>query len=79
MPRHFDEGKEYYVSVRALVKPMSMEDLQKVDSWLSGDVSESGGGGLLGIPRGLVRVVTGLSGFGEESAEGQSGSFTIRR
>lgn len=79
MPRHFEPEKEYYVSVKALVKPMNVEDLQKVDAWLSGEVSESGGGGLLGIPRGLARMVTDLSGLGDESAEGQSGTFRIRR
>jgi hypothetical protein len=79
LPRHFEPGKRYYVTVKALIKPMELDDLQKVDSWLSGDVTSSGGGGgVLGIPKALARIVVDVSGLGDQTVVGESGSFVPR-
>lgn len=76
VPENFSRRKRYYVTVRALVQPMSMDDLESVDAWLSGDVTR--GGGLLGIPKALARIVVDVSGLGDQSAEGRSRSFIPR-
>ena len=81
LPRHFEPGKRYYVTVKALIKPMELDDLQKVDSWLSGDVASSGGGGgggVLGIPKALARIVVDVSGLGDQTVVGESVPFVPR-
>lgn len=74
----FDEGSTYYLSVKALLRPMKLEDLQEVDAWLSGRVTGSGGGGVLGIPKGVARVLFGAAGLGDRSAVGRSRDFVPR-
>jgi len=76
VPENFSPEKSYYVTVRALIQPMNMEDLEDVDAWLSGDVTQ--GGGLLGIPKALARVVVDVSGLGDQTTEGRSRSFVPR-
>lgn len=74
----FEPGKRYYLTVKALVKPMNLDDLERIDAWLSGNVTGSGGGGLLGIPKSLARVVVDLSGLGDQSTVGKSRMFLPR-
>jgi len=76
VPENFSPKKRYYVTVRAMIQPMSMDDLESVDAWLSGDVTR--GGGLLGIPKALARIVVDVSGLGDQSTEGRSRSFIPR-
>lgn len=78
LPRDFEPGRRYYVTVKALIKPMEVDDLQKVDSWLSGDVTSSGGGGFLGIPKALARIVVDVSGLGDQTVVGTSRTFLPR-
>jgi hypothetical protein len=78
VPADFNREKSYYVTVKAMVRPMDMDDLQEVDAWLSGKVTGSGGGGLLGIPKALARIVVDVSGLGDQSAVGRSRSFVPR-
>jgi Domain of unknown function (DUF4390) len=76
----FTPGERYYVTVRAILKPLELDDLQKVDAWLSGDVTGSrGGGGILGIPKALAKLVVDVSGLGDETATGRSAVFVPRR
>ena len=77
-PRDFQADKRYYLTVRAFLRPMKLEDLEEVDAWLSGRVTGSGGG-ILGIPKAVARVLLGASGLGDESATGRSGVFVPRR
>jgi hypothetical protein len=72
----FPEGQEFYLSVKAVVRPLSVEEIERLDAWLSGDVTEGRGGGLLGFPRALVGLVVDLSGLGDRSAVGRSGLFS---
>jgi hypothetical protein len=74
-PRDFEKERAYYVSVRALLRPMKLEDLEEVDAWLSGRVTGGGGGGVLGVPKAVARVLFGASGLGDKSATGRSGEF----
>lgn|GEM_PF-1100400 len=73
--RDFKTGKTYYVSVKAMVRPLSLEDLENVDAWLSGDVTGSEGKGILGIPKSVARALIGASGLGDQSAIGRSMKF----
>ncbi len=48
----FDAGKGYYLSVKATLKPLDIDDLEKIDAWVSGDVTKGrGGGGSWAFPR----------------------------
>ncbi len=76
--RDFKSGKTYYVSVKALVRPLSLEDLENVDAWLSGRVTGSEGKGILGIPKSVARALIGASGLGDQSAIGRSLKFKPR-
>ena len=64
------------IGPEAMVQPMNMDDLENVDAWLSGDVTQCGG--LLGIPKALARIVVDVSGLGDQTAEGKSRSFVPR-
>jgi hypothetical protein len=76
VPENFTPKKRYYVTVRVMIQPMSMDDLESVDAWLSGDVTQ--GGGLLGIPKALARILVDVSGLGDQTTEGKSRSFVPR-
>ncbi|NNF06962.1 MAG: DUF4390 domain-containing protein [Candidatus Eisenbacteria bacterium] len=70
----FPENKTFYISIKAVLQPVNLEDLEKVDAWLSGDVT-SQGGGVLGLPRTFASLLFGISGFGDRQALGRSELF----
>ena len=74
----FEQGKTYYVSVKAMLRPLSLEDLENVDAWLSGKVTGAEGSGILGIPKAVARALFGASGLGDQSAIGRSTKFKPR-
>jgi len=76
-PGHlFPRGKSYYVTVKAVIRPITLEDLERVDAWLSGEVTEGrGGGGVMGFPKAMLGLVVDLSGLGDRSAVGRSALF----
>ncbi len=78
VPAGFERGKHYYLTVRAALKPLDLEDLEAVNSWLSGDVTQGSGGGILGFPKALAELARDLSGLGDRSALGRSRDFTPR-
>lgn len=72
----FEAAKGYYLTVKATLKPLDMDDLAKVDAWVSGDVTKGrGSGGLLGVPKAVANMAMDMSGLGDRSAEGRSGRF----
>jgi hypothetical protein len=72
----FEHEKSYYLTVRAILKPLDLNDLEEVNAWLNGDVTQGrGGGGLLGIPKALANLAVDLSGLGDKSATGRSRTF----
>jgi hypothetical protein len=75
---HLEAGQAYYVTVKAVLQPMDLEELRRMDAWFSGDVSESGGGGVLGVPKGLARILVDVTGLGDRTALGRSRPFTPR-
>lgn len=75
-----DPGNRYYVILRVSVKPLTVEDLETVEKWLSGEAKRSGKpgpGSIARLPRYLVEVLANLSGFGDEVARWRSGTFTL--
>ena len=76
LPDAFPEGARFYLSVKALLEPIRVEDLEEVDAWLSGDVTEGrGGGGLFGIPKAVAGLIVDVSGLGDRNAVGRSPVF----
>jgi hypothetical protein len=70
----------YYVIVTAAVKPLTVEDLEAVEKWLSGEAKRSGKpgpGSIAKLPNYLVNVLANLSGFGDEVARWRSGDFHV--
>ena len=72
-------GERYYAIVQVAVKPLTVEDLETVEQWLSGEAKRSGKpgpGSIAKLPRYLVGILANLSGFGDEVGRWRSGTFT---
>src|SRR5262245_9104561 len=68
-----------YVVVSASLRPLSVEDLEEVESVLSGEVKEKRRGGLgilTSIPRSLFEAARNFAGFGDERSRLISADFT---
>jgi uncharacterized protein DUF4390 len=69
-----EPGARYYVSVRATIRPLSAEDLDEVEDWLSGEVKASD------TPEHSVRsyllgIAVSISGLGDRTALARSVTF----
>ncbi len=72
-----EPGEEYYIAVRAHLRPMTVEELGELEDWLSGDVPSRGGGGIFSIPSYLARMLLGTTGVTDRSTTAKSDVFTI--
>jgi hypothetical protein len=73
-----DPDEEYYIAVRARLRPLTMEELGELEDWLSGDVPSGGrGGGILSIPSYLMRMLLDTTGVSDRSALAKSEIFTV--
>lgn len=69
----------YFVVLSATVKPLSVEDAEEVEGWLSGEVRGQGGSGfgaITALPRALFDTVRNLAGLGDTRARAVSEDFT---
>ena len=69
---------DYYVVVSATLTPLSVEDVQEVEGWLSGEVESkrhSGFGVFTELPHALYDAVRNFAGFGDRHARAQSHAF----
>lgn len=69
----------YYALIRIEVKPLSVEDIEEVERWLSGEAERAGKpgpGSIARLPASLVRMLANLSGFGDETASLRTRNFT---
>jgi hypothetical protein len=74
----FPEAR-YYAIARVEVKPLTVEDIEEVERWLSGEAERAGKpgpGSIARLPAYLVRVLANLSGLGDETAAVRTGNFT---
>jgi hypothetical protein len=73
------EGPKYYIVVTATLRPLSVEDVEEVEGWLSGVVKQGGSGiGLFtALPRAVFDAVRNIAGFGDEQSRAVSEDFTL--
>ena len=67
-----DSTGTYYVSVRITIRPVEVEDLGEIESWLAGESP----GREHGLPSYLLGLAVNLSGLGERTALQKSERFT---
>ena len=75
-----DERGRYYVVVTATLKPLSIEDVEEIEGWLSGEVRTSAGKGIgviTELPRSLFDAVRNFVGFGDQKARAISTDFEL--
>jgi hypothetical protein len=73
-------GVRYYVVVSAVLKPLSVEDIEEVEGWLSGEVRSNGRAGLgvvTELPRTLFDAVRNFAGFGDRRTRTMSAQFGL--
>lgn len=71
----------YFVVLSATVKPLSVEDAEEVEGWLSGQVRgqrSSGFGAITALPRALFDTVRNIAGLGDTRARAVSVEFSPR-
>ena len=75
-----DPGHRYYVAVSVTLKPLSVEDIEEGEGWLSGEVvtkKKAGIGVVTAIPRALFDAVRNFTGFGDQKARAMSSEFAL--
>lgn len=73
-------GMRYYVLMSVTLKPLSVEDFEEGEGWLSGEVENkrrAGFGIITAIPRSLFDAVRNFAGFGDEHARALTDDFTL--
>jgi hypothetical protein len=71
-------GTNYFIVVTATLTPLSVEDVQEVEGWLSGEVEthrHSGFGVFTELPHSLYDAVRNFAGFGDRRARDQTPVF----
>jgi hypothetical protein len=74
-----DENARYFVVVTATLTPLSVEDVQEMEGWLSGEVQsqrQDGLGVFTELPRSLFDTVRNFTGFGDRHARAETGAFS---
>jgi len=72
-------GERYYAIIRVEVKPLTVEDIEEVERWLSGEakrIGKPGPGSIARLPAYIVGLLANLSGLGDETATYRTGTFT---
>jgi len=73
-PSALEPNARYYVSVRVTIRPLSAEDLDEVEDWLSGE-AKNPGQPERGVPAYLLGIAANISGLGDRTALARSPSF----
>jgi hypothetical protein len=66
----------HYIVIRATMRPLSPEDVDKVETWLS-DGKPEGRRGITAVPGYLFDLIVGLSGLGDEAVSARTQSFQL--
>jgi hypothetical protein len=71
------EGASYYLVVTAALKPLTVEDVEELEGWLSGEIKSGRARevGLLGLPKALFGVVMDVTGLGDRNDVKRTPSF----
>ncbi len=71
------DDSSYYLVVTAALKPLTVEDVEELEGWLSGEIESDRARkvGLLGLPRAFFGVILDLTGFGARDDELRTPSF----
>lgn len=73
-----DRSEEYYIAVRAHLRPLTIEELGELEDWLSGDLPSGGRGrGILSIPSYLMRMLLDTTGVTDRSTWAKSEVFSV--
>jgi hypothetical protein len=74
-----EPGKDYYLVATAALKPMTLEDVTELESWLSGELTQRRGRGfgILGLPKQLFGVILNLTGLRDQNASVRTSTFTL--
>lgn len=61
--------RTYYLVVEVALKPLTVDDVNELEGWLSGEFKSGRkkGIGILGLPRGLFDLVMSVTGFGDRN------------
>lgn len=73
-------GTLHFIVVSAVLRPLSVEDVAEVESWLSGEVEtnrRAGFGLITQVPRALFDTVRNFAGFGDARARAVSDDFSV--
>jgi hypothetical protein len=70
----------YYIVVTAALKPLTVEDVEELEGWLSGEIKSGRARdvGLLGLPKALFDVVMDMTGLGDRNDVKRTPSFRRR-
>ena len=71
------DGDSYYLVVNSALKPLTVEDMDELEGWLSGELKSGRqrGFGLLGLPKALFGLVMNLTGFRDRNDSLRTPSF----
>ncbi|MEO6463061.1 MAG: DUF4390 domain-containing protein [Candidatus Eisenbacteria bacterium] len=75
------QDARYYAIARVEVKPLTVEDIEEVEDWLSGEAKRTGKpgpGSIARLPTFMMGLLANLSGHGDETAAVRTGAFTRR-
>ena len=78
--RRLPANGRYYVVTAATLKPLTVEDVEEGEGWLSGEVEDkrkSGIGVLTAIPRSIFDAVRNFAGLGDQRARSISDDFRL--
>jgi hypothetical protein len=74
-----DPNARYFLVVTATLTPLTVEDVQEMEGWLSGEMEshrDAGLGVFAELPRSLFDTVRNFTGFGDRHARAQTTVFT---
>lgn len=72
------DRSRYYLVVSVTLKPLSVEDIEEGEGWLSGEVETKRGAGfgiITAIPRAVFDAVRNFAGFGDQRGRAMSEEF----
>jgi hypothetical protein len=71
------DDEAYYLTIEVALKPLTVEDVDELEGWLSGEVKSGRrrGIGILGLPKALFGLVMSVTGFGDRNDAIRTPSF----